>query len=91
MTPILIGLISSILTSIVKWLNSKLESTPALRGTGAMIVSIAISFIGAVGYLYWNDMLHFANKVEMLQTFTVIYTTADLYYRLIIEKLFKRN
>lgn len=90
MSIALLGLITSILTSIVKWLNTRLENTP-LKGNAAVLVSVLISFLGAVGYMYWNDTLNLSNKLEFTKTFTMIFATADLYYRFIVEKFFNRN
>ena len=85
MSIILIGLIGSVLTSLIKWLNNKLRNT-TLRGKGAQLLATVISLIGSTTYLYVNHMLDFSNWQVAVLTFTAIHGTADLYYKYIVEK-----
>lgn len=90
MSVVILGIVSSIFTSLVKWMNTRLTDTP-LSGKGAEIVAIIVSFIGSIIFLWYKDMLDFSNKMAVVTTFSVIYTTANLWYKWVVEKFFTRN
>jgi hypothetical protein len=88
MTPILLGLLSSVVTSAVKWVNDKLSNT-ALQGEGAQILAVLVSLVGSAGYMAYNHQLDLSNYKTAIYTFTAMYATADIYYKFFVERFFK--
>lgn len=87
MLLVLLGLISSVLTSLVKWINDKLSNT-ALQGDGALLVSVIMALTGSVAFhLYMGTLVLYPPQLLII-TFGTVFATADLYYRVIVEKLF---
>lgn len=90
MTLFLIGLVSSIATSLVKKLNTYLSGT-VLQGDGSQILSTVVAFAGSIGYLYYYNAIDLSNKTAMVATFSAIYGTADLYYKFVVQKFFQSS
>ncbi len=87
MTSVIIGLVSSILTSLVKVLNRWMARTP-FKGKGATILSLFMALAGAIGFQWYNGTLVLWPMRDLLMTFSIVFATAELYYKFVVEMFF---
>ncbi len=89
MITIILGIISSTLAEIITALNKKLQGT-VLQGDAAFLIVFGISLIGAVAKelfmpgFQWVDL----RNVQMLTaTFAEIFSTSQVYFIFVVQKL----
>lgn len=88
MTTILLGILSSIGTDLINWLNRKFKGT-VLEGNGAFILSLLVAVIASTVKLYYIDgtVISWDNKEAVVGQFGAIWATSQIYFQVISKTL----
>ncbi len=82
MTPILLGIVASIATEIVTWINAKLNNT-VLKGDGAFLLASGIAFLVAgVKFFYGGGTLG-----TFFTDFSTIWASSQAFFLIVMQTL----
>lgn len=85
LTTIGIGVLASIAAEAVVWMNKKLTNT-VLRGKGAFILALIVSFVGA-GIKVWMDPALVLSWSTLGTAFAQVWAVAQVFFVLVVETL----
>jgi hypothetical protein len=83
LTTVLLGFGSSIATEIITWLNKKLSGT-ALRGDGAYLLAVIVSFAAAI---FETFVAHTATFGAFLSQFSLVWASSQVFFLIVIQYL----
>lgn len=82
-----LGILSSIATEIITWLNKSLSGT-VLQGDGAFIVATIVSFAIATITVVSVPGFHLSTNWQgLVGFFSVVFTSAQIWFVLVAKKL----
>lgn len=82
----ILAIASSLLTEVVTWANREIESFPPLRGKGAFLVALVLSFVGATFKIVVLDGADLS-WTNLAQTGSAIFTLAQVWFLFIAQKI----
>ena len=78
LTLVIFGILSSVLTEVISFVEKKLSGTP-YQGYSAKIVIMFVSLLGGALYVVYKNMPS-ATITTILAYASAIYATAEVYY-----------
>ena len=86
---VLLGILTSYIAELVTAINKRLQNT-LLKGDGAFLVALAISFVGAVVSEITAPGFKIAtltNWQALTATFTEVFAVSQVYFMFVVKKL----